>query len=365
MVGQIGYSRRVPTSPFCSVTVHDLEAFIQRCLLAVGLPERDAGIVAGLMADADLNGSDGHGVFRLPQYVKRIQSGGMKVEPDIRLVSDRGAMALVDGDDGMGHLVMHFATELAMERAAEHGVAWVGVRHSNHAGPAALYAKMPLARDMIGIYVAVGSANHLPPWGGTEMLLSTNPIAVAIPADEEPPIVLDMATTVAAYGKVKTAAQRGEQMPEGWMIDREGNPLTDPSRASEGFLLPIGGPKGYGLSLIFGLLAGTLNGAAFGKDVIDFNADSESFTNTGQFIVALSVEAFGDAALFKSRVDDVIRSMHASPTLPGFEEIRVPGEASLRIRREREASGIPIPGGLYGNLTDLASKLGTDIFPVY
>ena len=145
---------------------------------------------------------------------------------------------------------------------------------SNHAGPASLYARMPAAHDMVGMYFAVGNANHLPPWGGLDMLLSTNPIAVAVPAQREPHVVLDMATTVAAYGKVKAKAQRGETMPEGWMIDRDGQPLTDPRRAEEGFLLPIGGYKGYGLALIVGLLAGTLNGAAMGQDVIDFNHET-------------------------------------------------------------------------------------------
>ena len=344
-----------------SVSHHQLEAFVRRCLVALKMPERHATFVAALMTDADLNGSDGHGVFRLPQYVKRIRSGGLNLQPHIHLAEDKGAMALVDGDNGMGHLVMRFATEIAMERAAEHGVSWVGVRHSNHAGPAALYARMPLKRDMIGIYVAVGSANHLPPWGGTEMLLSTNPIAVAIPSNEEPPIVLDMATTVAAYGKVKTAAQRGEQIPEGWMIDEFGNPLTDPARANEGFLLPIGGPKGYGLSLVFGLLAGTLKGAAFGKDVVDFNADSMSFTNTGHFIVALAVEAFSDIAAFKRNVDAAIRSMKGSPTLPGFDAVRVPGERSFQVRCQRERSGIPIPDALFDSLAELAESLDTEM----
>jgi len=346
-----------------SVAAEDLESFIQRCLTAAGIVDRDARIVGRLMVEADLNGSDGHGVFRLPQYVKRIRSGGMNIRPDIRIARQKGAMALVNGDNAMGHLVMQFATDLAMDKADEHGVAWVGVQHSNHAGPAALYAKMPLQRDMIGVYVAVGSANHLPPWGGTESLLSTNPIAVAIPAQDEPPIVLDMATTVAAYGKVKTAAQRGEQMPEGWMIDKLGNPLTDPARAAEGFLLPIGGPKGYGLSLVFGLLAGTLNGAAFGKDVIDFNADAVTSTNTGQFIAAISVEAFMDVQAFKRNVDTVIRDMHASPTLPGVDAVRVPGEGSRRIRLEREKSGIPIPEVLFQPLSELAGLLETEIFP--
>ena len=140
-------------------------------------------------------------------------------------------MALIDGDNGMGHLVMKKATELAIAKARQCGVAWVGSRLSNHAGPASLYARMALAQDMVGIYFAVGNANHLPPWGGLDLLLSTNPIAVAVPAGEEAPVVLDMATTVAAYGKVKAKAQRGEQMPVGWMIDRQGQPLTDPMRA--------------------------------------------------------------------------------------------------------------------------------------
>ncbi len=343
-----------------TVSVEQLEQFIQRCLIAVGMSEPDARIAAELMSEADLNGSDGHGVFRLPQYVKRIRSGGINVTPNIRVATDKGAMALVNGDDAMGHLVMRYATDLAIEKAAEQGVGWVGVQHGNHAGPAALYAKMPMQRDMIGIYVAVGSANHLPPWGGTELLLSTNPIAVAVPAYEEPPIVLDMATTVAAYGKVKTAAQRGEQMPEGWMMDKFGKPLTDPTRAAEGFLLPIGGAKGYGLALVFGLLAGTLNGAAFGREVVDFNADSRSATNTGQFIVALSIEAFMDVDQFKRNVDGVIRSMHASPTLPGVDAVRVPGERSHRIRLEREKSGIPIHPGLAQQLDELARGLAAE-----
>lgn len=255
------------------VAPEKLQAFIARACEKVGIPAADAAVIAELMTRADVNGSDGHGIFRLPQYVRRIRGGAVNVRPNIRIVAEAPAMALVDGDNGMGHLVMRFAAETAIRKARQAGVAWVGVRGSNHAGPAALYASMPLAHDMIGLYLAVGNANHLPPWGGLDMLLSTNPIAVAIPALEEPPVVLDMATTVAAYGKVKTKAQRGEPMPEGWMIDREGRPLTDPRRADEGFLLPIGGYKGYGLALVFGLLAGTLNGAAMGRDVIDFNKD--------------------------------------------------------------------------------------------
>jgi len=335
-----------------------LDAFIKRALVAAGLPERDAARVAELMTRADLIGADNHGVFRLPQYVERIHKGGMNVKPSIRVVRESAGMALVDGDNGMGHLVMDLATRIAMDKAAQSGVAWVGARNSNHAGPAALYAAMPLERDMIGLYIAVGNANHMAPWGGTALLLSTNPIAVAVPALEEPPIVLDMATSVAAYGKVKGAAQRGETMPEGWMIDREGRPLTDPQRAGDGSLLPIGGPKGYGLALVFSLLAGVLNGAAVGRDTIDFNADQVSPTNTGHLIVAISISAFADVTEFKRSVDRVIRDLHDSPTLPGVDAVRVPGERSHQIRMEREREGIPLHGTLLARLDALAASLG-------
>jgi LDH2 family malate/lactate/ureidoglycolate dehydrogenase len=189
------------------------------------------------------------------------------------------------------------------------------------------------------------------------MLLSTNPLAVAIPAGEEPPIVLDMATTVAAYGKVKTKAQRGETMPVGWMMDRQGQPLTDPKRANEGFLLPIGEYKGYGLALIIGLLAGTLNGAAMGKAVVDFNADDFTPTNTGHAIVAISIEAFGGVAAFKRSVDALVRDLRSSERLPGVDRIWLPGEQSYAKHLDRTERGVPIPGSLLASLNQLAAEL--------
>ena len=204
----------------------------------------------------------------------------------------------------------------------------------------------------------MGNANHLPPWGGLDMLLSTNPIAVAVPAGEEPPVVLDMATTVAAYGKVKAKAQRGEQMPVGWMIDRTGAPLTDPKRSEEGFLMPIGGYKGYGLALVVGLLAGTLNGAAMGSEVIDFNHDDLTPTNTGQAIVAIDPDAFGDLPAFKARVDQVIREMRASERMPGVERIWLPGEQSHARRIANARDGLALPAGLRAQLDALARELG-------
>jgi L-2-hydroxycarboxylate dehydrogenase (NAD+) len=335
-----------------------LRDFIAAALRGLGMPDNDAATVATRMADADLQGSDGHGVIRLPQYARRIRAGGINLHPVIRVREERSGMALVDGDNGMGHLVMTRAAELAVAKARAAGVAWVGTRMSNHAGPASLYARMPLAADMLGLYFAVGNANHLPPWGGLDLLLSTNPIAVAVPAGRYPPIVLDMATTVAAYGKVKAKAQRGETMPIGWMIDRLGKPLTDPGRADEGFLLPIGGYKGYGLALIVGLLAGTLNDAAMGKDVVDFNDDDRSATNTGQAIVAIDIAAFGDLNGFKDRVDTLIDDLHGSRRLPGVDRIWLPGEQSSAKRVEYARDGIPLNSALLHNLERLADELG-------
>ena len=334
-----------------------LRAFIAGAFEAVDIPRADAQVIAQLMTQADLNGSDGHGVFRLPQYIRRIKGGAVNVKPDIRVERELAGMALVHGDNGMGHLVMKFAAEKAIEKAKTAGVAWVGARWSNHAGPAALYATMPLAQDMIGLYMAVGSANHLPPWGGLDMLLSTNPLAVAVPAGKEPAIVLDMATTVAAYGKVKTKAQRGEMMPEGWMMDRQGRPLTDPKRAAEGFLLPIGGYKGYGLALVLGLLAGNLNGAAMGKDVVDFNNDDTTETNTGHAIVAINIAAFQPLDEFRQGMDTLIRDIRNSQRLPGVDRIRLPGEGTHLARADREKNGIPLPEALLAALDQLAGEL--------
>jgi len=339
-----------------------LVRFITQAFLRLGMPDADAATMGRLMADADLQGSDGHGVIRLAPYARRIRAGGVNLKPTIKVVQERAGMALLDGDNGMGHLVMSRAAEMAAEKARNTGIAWVGSQWSNHAGPASLYARMALQHDMIGLYFAVGNANHLPPWGGLDMLLSTNPIAAAIPSGEAGPIVLDMATTVAAYGKVKAKAQRGEMMPEGWMIDRTGKPLLDPKRSEEGFLMPIGGYKGYGLSLIVGLLAGTLNGAAMGRDVVDFNHDDTSKTNTGQAICMIDISAFGDVAAFKQRVDVVARDLRASERMEGVDRVWLPGEQSEERRVRYAKEGIPVAPALWQQLTALAAEL--DIAPL-
>ena len=342
------------------ISFQQLADFAAAAFEKVGLRQRDAVTVGALIAEAELQGSEGHGMMRIPHYVRRIRAGGVNTQPNIRVVEERAATALIDGDNGMGHLVMKRAAEIAIAKARTAGSAWVGTRLSNHAGPASLYARMPLAEGMIGMYFAVGSANHLPPWGGLDMLLSTNPIAVAIPTEDEPAVLLDMATTIASMGKVKTKMQRGEPLPEGWMVDREGKPITDSKRGYEGFLLPIGGYKGYGLSLVFGLLAGTLNGAAMGKDVVDFNADDKTTTNTGQALLAIDPAAFGDPLEFRRRVDTVVREMRGAERMPGVERIWLPGEQSHARRVANERDGVPIGPALQASLDKVAGELGIE-----
>lgn len=341
------------------VALPELQSFIARALRTQGLSEPDSDSVARLMAQADLQGSYGHGVFRLGQYIKRIQSGGINVRPNIHVVQEKASTALLDGDNAMGHLVVSRAVEIAAAKARETGVAWVGLRMSNHAGPASLYVRMLAEQDLAGIYMAVGNANHLPPWGGMDMLLSTNPIAIALPkGHKQGALVLDMATTVAAYGKVKAKARKGEMMPAGWMIDRQGNALLDPRRAAEGFLLPIGGHKGYGLALMIGLLAGSLNAASMGSEVIDFNADSKTVTNTGQAVCAVDPQAFGSLDDLRERIDKLAAEIRASTKLPNTERIWLPGEQSDLRRQAYLQDGIPVAQSVIDELEPLARQLG-------
>lgn len=337
--------------------VADIEHFLASAFVALDVPEDDARAVAHLMVKADLYGHETHGTFRLRQYANRLRDGGMNPAATVKIVKETDATAVVDGDNGLGHLAMTFATDVAVKKAAASGIGWVGVRNGNHAGPASLYVYTVVEHDMIGLYGAVGSANHVPPFGGAELLLGTNPIAVAVPAGKSAPFVLDMATTVAAAGKIRTLAQRGEPMPEGWMVGRDGKPLTDPKRQGEGFMLPIGGAKGYGLAMALGLLAGTLNGAAFGRDVVDMTKDTATPTNTGQFIAAISIAAFADVDGFKETADSVFQTIRSSATLPGYDSIRIPGGHRGEIFEERSKNGVPLHPNLIKALSEIAKEL--------
>ncbi|MEI6182283.1 MAG: Ldh family oxidoreductase [Polynucleobacter sp.] len=338
------------------LAIADAEAFISKVLQSQKVPVADADIIANLMVKSDLVGADGHGIFRLPAYVKRIRAGGVNLTPNIRIEREQGATALINGDNALGHLVMNRAVDLALEKVKKHSVCWIGSHYGNHSGAASVYVRRLAEQGYIGIYMAVGNANHMAPWGGIDLLLSTNPIAIAIPAGDGPMVLLDIATTVAAYGKVKVAAQKGESIPEGWMIDRYGDPITDPKKSAEGSLLPIGAYKGYGLAVMIGLLAGALNNAAVGKGTIDFNAHHDLVTNTGQTIIAVDPSAFGDKEQFIDRVITLVNDLKSSSTLPGVKEIRVPGEGAAKTMSEIMQMGIPITPELLESLNQCAQE---------
>jgi len=334
------------------------EEFIANALRANQVPTADAKVVAQLMIKSDLVGADGHGIFRLPAYIKRIRAGGINLKPNIHIEREQGAIALINGDNALGHLVMNKAVELAIEKVKQHSVCWIGSHYGNHSGAASVYVRKLAEQGYIGIYMAVGNANHMAPWGGIDLLLSTNPIAIAVPAGDHPIVLLDIATTVAAYGKVKVAAQKGESIPDTWMIDRNGQPITDPQKSSEGSLLPIGGYKGYGLAVMIGLLAGALNNAAVGKSTIDFNAHHDLITNTGQTIIAVDPSAFGDPEQFVERVITLVNDLKASSRLPGVNQIRVPGDGAAKSIAQRLKLGIPISPELKESLNQCAKECG-------
>jgi L-2-hydroxycarboxylate dehydrogenase (NAD+) len=339
------------------VPVSAVTGLIVDAMIKSGLPAEDAGKVAELMVEADLTGSDAHGVFRLPQYVHRLKVRSTNPRPNIKVERSAPATALVDGDNGMGHLVVGRAAETAIEMARECGVAWVGVRMSNHAGAAGAYAALMLKADMIGIYAAVANANHMPLAGGAENLLGTNPLAVAIPAGKEPPLVLDIATSIVSYGTIKNHRLQNIPLQPNWMVDpKTGAVITDPQKTVDALLLPMGGYKGAGLAMMVGLLAGTLNGALFGRDCVDFNAEPGKVTNTGQFVVALDPARFQPLDQFKSEVDRHSRELRASKTLPG-ETVRLPGEQRARRRADRLANGLALAPELLTELDKLAKEL--------
>ena len=348
------------TDRAASVPVADLLRFVGNALVSQGVPDEDAATVAHLMVEADVMGYDTHGVFRLRQYLARLRDGGCKPSARPHTIRETAATALIDGDNGLGHLAMHRACQLAMDKARTAGIGWVGVRRGNHAGPLALYVRPQAQSGMIGMAAAVGSANHVPPFGGTDLLLGTNPIAVSAPSANEDPFVLDMATTVAAMGKIKVLAQRGEPMPEGWMVGKDGKPLTDPALKSDGFMLPIGGAKGFGLSMVVGLLAGVLNDAAFGSDVVDFTKDTTHETNTGQFVMALDISAFGSTEQFVNKASNSFDDMRASEPLPGYDKVRMPGEGKLQIADAHREHGVSLNPALRSELDALAAEYSID-----
>ncbi|HTH95929.1 MAG TPA: Ldh family oxidoreductase [Stellaceae bacterium] len=336
-----------------------LRSFIVRMFIAIGMSEANAVIVAEAMVEADLIGSDAHGCFRLGQYISQIKTGEINPRPQIT-VERAKATALLDGDRGLGHLTMTRAADLAAELAGDFGIGWVGLRRSNHAGAIGNYAANLAKRGMIAICAAVSGVNQMGPSGSAEALIGTNPIAIAIPAGEEPPFVLDIATANVAFGKVKSARLEGKPLGANWMIDREtGEPLTDAELVHRGLMTAMGDYKGMGLSMALGMLAGVLNGAAFGREVPDFAAPgSPQSRNTGQFVMALDIEAFRPLAAFTGDIDRHMRDFTGSKRLPGHYGVRLPGRERVVRRAERLRNGIPVSTARIAQFDMLADSLG-------
>jgi L-2-hydroxycarboxylate dehydrogenase (NAD+) len=349
------------TEATTSVPVAAIRAFMNDAFRACGLPEADAAIVAGAMLDADLSGADAHGIFRLKGYVGLLKRGHINPRANITVAERSPATALVDGDNGMGHLVMTYAANLAVEIAREAGCAWVGVRRSNHSGAGSTYTAIPLAHSMVGIYSAVSGSNFMAPWGGAEPLLGTNPIAVAIPAGNEAPIMLDIATSVASNGTIRTYAAEGRPLPEGWVISREdGESITDGKRLAEGMFVPVGTYKGSGLAIALGLLGGPLNRAAFGRDIRDNAAEQTKETNTGHFMIALDVKRFLPLDAFKAEIDRHVHDLASSKRLPGVGEIHIPGQGWVKRRAERAKHGVPLAVSLIKQVDEMAKTLAIE-----
>jgi len=314
-----------------------------------GLPSPDAEVVAHSLVDADLRGVSSHGVVRVPTYVAGLRDGSINPRPSLEVLVDAGSRAVVDGDDGMGQVAAQRATELAIELAQSHGIGAVGLRRSRHCGAMAYWANQALAKDCIGIATTNAGLN-MAPTGGRDKIVGNNPVAIAVPTNLTWPFVLDMATSVVAGGKLDVAAIRGEKIPLDWATDAEGRPTDDALVGRKGLLLPVGGPKGYGLALMLDVLAGVLTGARYGGGL--------GPSGSGQFFLAIQVEGFLPIHEFKSRMDEVIAQLHNSALAPGSSRIYVPGEIEYEKARLRLSEGLPLENPIVDGLNRLLTEAG-------
>ena len=339
--------------------------------LNMGCPETDARTAATALLSADLRGIDSHGVARLSGYVRLQEAGRANPKPNVRVIYETPSTAVVDGDSGLGLVVAPFAMQVAIEKAAAVGTGWVSVQNSNHFGIAGYHALKAVDKDMIGIAMTNASALVAPTFS-LERLLGTNPIAVAVPAGEEPPFVADLATTTAANGKLEILQRKNEAAPLGWIQDREGRPSTDPHELkSGGALLPLGGDrdhgshKGYALGAIVDIFSAVLSGANYGPWVPPFPAYVPMPTGMpgkgiGHFFGAMRIDAFRPAAEFKTHMDRWIRRFRSAKPIPGEEKVLIPGDPEREMEQERRHTGIPLLPAVVEDLKAVAQKLGVE-----
>lgn len=335
----------------------NLQRLMYEVLRKCDINEQDAEIAAKVLIQADLRGVDTHGAVRLPIYVRRLKLGLVNARPDAKIVQETEATAVVDGDFGLGHVTSYRAMELAIKKADQHGIAAVGVRKSHHNGAAAYYAQMALEHDMIG-FSCTNSPPIMPAPGGADKAVGNNPFSIAIPAGQERPMVLDMACSLVAQGKVMLAMKKGEQIPQGWATDNKGIPTNDPATGLKGFLMPAGGYKGYCMAVIIDALAGVLTGAAFGKGVTSIYGDLVNKQNSGHFFMAIKIKNFMDPNIFKGLMDCYIQEIKSTPLRSDSQEVFLPGEIEFNTEAKRTNAGIPMAISVVDDLLKMASDVG-------
>ncbi|MDI7274495.1 MAG: Ldh family oxidoreductase [Anaerolineae bacterium] len=340
-------SRRIPAATLAEACV--------RLLRQVGVPADQAALTADVCVQADLRGVESHGVLRLPAYIGQVRRGLMAADTRLRIVRDRGAMALLDGQGGFGQVAAAEAMRMAIRKAQEYGLAAVGVRNAGHFGMAAYYAMMALPHDAIGVVIS-NAAPSMAPWGGVEAILGSNPLCVAIPTRADTPIVLDMATSLVARGKIRLAAEKGEKIPATWALDSTGQPTEDANAALKGTLLPVGGPKGYGLSLVNDVLAGVLTGAPFGSSIPSLH-DLTRPSAVGFYLQAIDVQTFIPLDSFYARIQQLVAEIKGCRRAEGVSRIYLPGEPELERVKDRLANGIPVPAAVLESLREVARDL--------
>lgn len=329
-------------------------------LEAAGAPPEAARTVADCLVRADLRGVDTHGLVRLPGYLDRIARGLLDPAPDLAVEPITPVAAALDGRDGFGFVIATRAMAAAMERAESFGIGLVGVRNSTHFGMAAAYLLQAVERGFAAL-VFTNASRALPPWGGRAELFGTSPFGAAFPGD--PPFVLDMAPTIVARGKIRKAAREGRPIPEGWALDAFGRPTTDPAKALEGVLLPIGGPKGAALSMMMDIFGGLFTGARFAGDVGNQYKDFDRPQGVGHLFVAFRPDLFCPRDEIAARMAHLARTVKDSPTAEGIDEILMPGEPEARTEAARKRDGIPYRRDDLAPLVERARAAGLALPP--
>jgi LDH2 family malate/lactate/ureidoglycolate dehydrogenase len=345
-----------------------LKNFTAQVFMHFGVEEADAFQAADVLSKADLRGIDSHGVARLRTYVDMFKIGRLNPKPNIRIVREKKSVATVDGDSGLGLVVGPKANEIAMEKASQYGSGWVSVCNTNHYGIASYYSLKALERDMIGWSMTNSSRIVVPLWGA-ERRLGTNPIAIAFPGYVNPPIVIDLATSVVAFGKVEIAKRQRKPVPEGWIIDQEGRSSTSAEDVYAGGLLPLGGTrelgghKGYCLSAMVDILSCVLSGANWGPFAPPFalfeDPPKESVgKGIGHFFGAMDIDGFEDVDVFKKRIDQWIEVFRKTKPAPGFDAVLIPGDPEHQQETSRSTHGIPVIEAVVEDLKQVAKETG-------